>query len=285
MSRKALGRGLSALFTETGSIDQDLVEIGIEQIDPSEVQPRQVFRQDRLEELAASLKANGVIQPVVVRRRGERFQLIAGERRWRAAQLAGLHKIPAVVKEVPDARVLELSLIENLQRENLNPMEEAGAYRNLMDKLDYTQEQLAQRVGRERSSIANSLRLLKLPPTIQALVEEEKLSMGHAKVLIALTSAADQEALARRIVLKQLSVRETEELVRQPLETPATGEAPSPPKAFDPNVSAAELKLKKRLGAPVRISLTKRGGSIQIKFSSMEDLSRIFEILVERGKS
>ena len=208
MSRKALGRGLSALFTETGSIDQDLVEIGIEQIDPSEVQPRQVFRQEKLAELAASLKANGVIQPVVVRRRGERFQLIAGERRWRAAQLAGLHKIPAVVKNVPDASVLELSLIENLQRENLNPIEEAGAYKNLLDKLGYTQEQLAQRVGRDRSSIANSLRLLKLPAAIQALVGEEKLSMGHARALIGLGSAADQEAMANRILSRGLSVRE-----------------------------------------------------------------------------
>src|SRR5215813_9062567 len=192
MSRKALGRGLSALFTETGSIDQDLIEIGIEQIDPNEVQPRQVFRQEKLEELAASLKANGVIQPVVVRRRGDRFQLIAGERRWRAAQLAGLHKIPAIVKDVPDTAVLELSLIENLQRENLNPIEEASAFKNLLDKLGYTQDQLAQRVGKDRSSIANSLRLLKLPPSIQTLVEEEKLSMGHARALIVLASAADK---------------------------------------------------------------------------------------------
>jgi ParB family chromosome partitioning protein len=286
MSRKALGRGLSALFTETGSIDQDLVEIGIEQIDPSEVQPRQVFRQEKLAELAASLKANGLIQPVVVRRRGERFQLIAGERRWRAAQLAGLHKIPAVVKNVPDGSVLELSLIENLQRENLNPIEEAGAYKNLLDKLGYTQEQLAQRVGRDRSSIANSLRLLKLPTAIQALVGEEKLSMGHARALIGLGSAADQEAMASRILSRGLSVRETERLVKQPRGASLREELRTPQRRdSDPNVNAAELKLKRKLGAPVKISLTKRGGSILIKFSTMDDLTRIFEILIERGKS
>lgn len=286
MSRKALGRGLSALFTEAGSIDRDLVEVGIEQIDPSEVQPRQVFRQDKLEELAASLKTNGVIQPIVVRRRGDRYQLIAGERRWRAAQLAGLHKIPAVVKDVPDTAVLELSLIENLQRENLNPIEEAGAYKNLVDRLGYTQEQLAQRVGKDRSSISNSLRLLKLPLSVQALVEEEKLSMGHARALIALGSGVDLEALAKRIVLNGLSVRETEKLVKQPGTLSAKEESrKARRKAADPNISAAELKLKRKLGAPVKINLTRRGGSILIKFSTMEDLTRIFEILVERGKS
>lgn len=286
MSRKALGRGLSALFTETGSIDQDLVEIGIELIDPSEVQPRQVFRQERLDELAASVKANGVIQPIVVRRRGKRFQLIAGERRWRAAQLAGLHKIPAVVKDVSDSNVLELSLIENIQRENLNPIEEAGAYRNLLDTHGYTQEQLAQRVGRDRSSIANSLRLLKLPPAVQALVEGDKLSMGHARALLALGSAAEQEALAARIVLKGLSVREAERLVKPPHGSSASEEPRKLQlKNSDPNVNAAELKLKRKLGAPVKINLTKRGGSILIKFSTMDDLSRIFDILVERSKA
>ena len=282
MSRKALGRGLSALFTQTGSIDQDLVEIGIELIDPSEVQPRQVFKQEKLQELAASLKANGVIQPVVVRRRGDRFQLIAGERRWRAAQLAGLHKIPAVVKDVSDSNVLELSLIENLQRENLNPIEEAGAYRNLVDTHGYTQEQLAQRVGRDRSSVANSLRLLKLPPAVQALLEAEKLSMGHARALLGLTSATEQEALAARIVIKGLSVRETERLVKEPDASSATQDSPKTQRKSDPNVGAAELKLKRKLGAPVKITLTKRGGSILIKFSTMDDLSRIFDILVEK---
>jgi ParB family chromosome partitioning protein len=283
MSRKALGRGLSALFTETGSIDRDLIEIGIELIDPSEVQPRQVFRQEKLDELAISLKANGVIQPVVVRRRGDRFQLIAGERRWRAAQLAGLHKIPAVVKDVPDAGVLELSLVENLQRENLNPIEEASAYRNLIETHGYTQEQLAQRVGKDRSSVANSLRLLKLPPVVQALLEEEKLSMGHARALLGLGSPAEQEALAARVVLKGMSVRETERLVKEP---PGPS-VPAPRKVqrkTDANVNAAELKLKRRLGAPVKISLTKGGGSILIKFSTMDDLSRIFDLLVERAK-
>src|SRR5262249_31252900 len=190
-----------------------------------------------------------------------------------------------IVKDVPDTAVLELSLIENLQRENLNPIEEAGAYKNLIEKLGYTQEQLAQRVGKDRSSIANSLRLLKLPLSVQALVEEEKLSMGHARALLGLGPAVDLETLAKRIVMNGLSVRETEKLVKQPGTLSPQEESRKARKATDPNVNAAELKLKRKLGAPVKISLTKRGGSILIKFSTMEDLTRIFEILVERSKS
>src|SRR5207247_7416813 len=176
------------------------------------VQPRGVFREDKLDELALSIRHNGIIQPLVVRRNGERFQLIAGERRWRAAQKAGLHRVPCIVKEVPEENVLELSLIENIQREELNPIEEANAYKSLLEKRDLTQEEVAQRVGKDRSSITNALRLLKLPLEVQKLVEEDKLSMGHARALLSVDSLEQQLTLAREITSRTLSVRETERL-------------------------------------------------------------------------
>jgi ParB family transcriptional regulator, chromosome partitioning protein len=290
MSRKALGRGLSALFTQSGTLDQDLVEIGIEQIDPTQGQPRHLFRQDKLEELAASIKTNGLIQPVVVRRNGlDRFQIIAGERRWRAAQIAGLQKIPCVIKEVDEANLLELSLIENLQRENLNPIEEAKAFRRLLEKSHMTQEQIAGRIGKDRSSITNSLRLLKLPKEIQTMVEEDQLSMGHARALLALEMADEQKALATRIVAGGLSVRDAERLARSGQDRtsaeagkrPGTGESAA---QSDPNVAAAEAKLGKKLGAPVKIKFVRGGGTVEIRFKSMDDLSRVYDlIMVNRG--
>src|SRR5215471_12247336 len=192
MSKKALGRGLSALFPQTASLDQDLVHLGIDQIKPAEAQPRKHFDDGKLKELAQSIKANGLIQPILVRRLGDGFQLIAGERRWRAAQLAGIHKVPCIIKDASDDNVLELSLIENLQREDLNPIEEAVAYKRLLETLGMTQDQIAQRIGKDRSSVANSLRLLKLPPEVQALVEQDKISMGHAQALLALATAEQQ---------------------------------------------------------------------------------------------
>jgi ParB family chromosome partitioning protein len=282
MSRKALGRGLSALFTQSASLDQDLVVIGIEQIDPTGGQPRHVFKEDKLQELAASIKSNGLIQPVVVRRSGaDRFQIIAGERRWRAAQIAGLQRIPCVIKEVDDQNLLELSLIENLQRENLNPIEEASAFRRLLEKSQMTQEQIAAKIGKDRSSIANSLRLLRLPKEIQALVEENKLSMGHARALLALESADDQKALASRIVAGGLSVRDAERLSksRQTNGKTAAGGARQASKS-DPNVAAAEAKLGKKLGAPVKIKLVHSGGTVEIRFKSMEDLSRLYDVIM-----
>jgi len=212
MSRKALGRGLDALFTQTSPLDHDLMDLDIDRIDPAEVQPRGVFKEDKLEELALSIRHNGIIQPLVVRRIGERFQIVAGERRWRAAQKAGLTKVPCIVKKVSQDNVWEISLIENIQREELNPIEEANAYKNLMENRDLTQEQVAQRVGKDRSSITNALRLLKLPPDVQKLVEGGKLSMGHARALLSVESDEDQIRLAKEITDRSLSVRETEQL-------------------------------------------------------------------------
>ena len=284
MSRKALGRGLSALFTQMQTIESDLMELDIDLLYPTDTQPRKVFKEAKMNELAQSIKANGIIQPIVARRHGDRFQIIAGERRWRAAQLAGLRKIPCLVREVADENILEISLIENIQREDLNPIEEATAYKRLLDTLAISQEEIAKRVGKDRSSITNALRLLRLPTEIQQLVEEEKLSMGHARTLLSLESVEQQLSLASEIIEKTLSVRETERVVKE-----LQAEAPSDTKhqskstnRKDPNIVAAEQKLSKGLAAPARIRFLKEGGVIEIKFSSSEDLSRLFDLLVKR---
>jgi ParB family chromosome partitioning protein len=284
MSRKALGRGLDALFTQTSPLEHDLMDLDIDRIDPAEVQPRGVFKEDKLEELALSIRHNGIIQPLVVRRIGERFQIVAGERRWRAAQKAGLTKVPCIVKKVSQDNVWEISLIENIQREELNPIEEANAYKNLMENRDLTQEQVAQRVGKDRSSITNALRLLKLPPDVQKLVEGGKLSMGHARALLSVESDEDQIRLAKEITDRSLSVRETEQLVKKGHGTPS-GQARRASGVInnteDPNVLAAEAKLSKKLGAPVRIRFAKAGGQIEIRFSSSDDLARLFDALIQ----
>jgi ParB family transcriptional regulator, chromosome partitioning protein len=284
MSRKALGRGLNALFTQTSPVEHDLMDLDIDRIDPAEVQPRGVFKEDKLEELALSIRHNGIIQPLVVRRTGERFQIVAGERRWRAAQKAGLHRVPCIVKEVPEDNVWELSLIENIQREELNPIEEANAYKNLLEKRELTQEEVAQRVGKDRSSITNALRLLKLPLEVQKLVEENKLAMGHARALLSVDSAEQQITFAKEIVAKSLSVRETEQLVKR-----APGASAGPARKTskvsnttdDANVLAAEAKLSRKLGAPVKIKVAAAGGTIEIRFSSSDDLARLFDALMQ----
>lgn len=284
MSRKALGRGLDALFAPGASPGHDLMDLDIDRLDPADAQPRSVFKQQKLDELAQSIRTNGIIQPLIVRRNGDRFEIIAGERRWRAAQKAGLHKIPCVVKEVSQENVLELSLIENIQREELNPIEEANAFKRLLEMRDLTQEEVARRVGKERSSITNSLRLLKLPAEVQKLVEEEKLSMGHARALLSVESPEYQLVLARQVTTKSLSVRETEQLVKRSESAPArAGQAKSPPIAGSEsaNILAAEAKLSKKLGAPVKIKLAKAGGVIEIRFSSATDLARVFDVIAQ----
>jgi ParB family chromosome partitioning protein len=285
MSRKALGRGLSALFTQINPLETDLIELDIDQLEPTDTQPRKVFNENKLDELAQSIKANGIIQPIVARRRGERFQIIAGERRWRAAQMAGLHKVPCIIKDIADENVLEMSLIENIQREDLNPIEEASAYKNLLEKLNITQEEMARRVGKDRTSITNALRLLRLPIEVQKLVEEEKISMGHARALLSLDSIETQNMLALEIISKTLSVRETERLVKeQDVENSAITKknTASNYRDEDANVAAAEMKLSKKLSAPVKIKFSKDGGVIEVKFSSNEDLSRLFDLLIQK---
>lgn len=284
MSRKALGRGLDALFAQGTSVESDLMELDIDRLDPGSEQPRNIFKEHKLDELAQSIRHNGIIQPLVVRRNGDRFEIIAGERRWRAAQKAGLHKIPCLVKDVSSENVLELSLIENIQREELNPIEEANAFKKLLEMRDLTQEEVARRVGKERSSITNALRLLKLPIELQRLVEEEKLSMGHARALLSIDSAQHQISLARQITSKTLSVRETEQLVKRshkPQSRAGQDKAQTTEGTENANILAAEAKLSKKLGAPVKIRLAKSGGVIEIKFSSNQDLARVFDAIIQ----
>jgi ParB family chromosome partitioning protein len=258
--------------------DDVLVDVDLDLLEPNPDQPRSQFHDGRLEELAASIKVNGIVQPLLVRRRGERYQIIAGERRWRAAQLAAIQKVPVVVREIPDDRVLELSLVENIQRQELNPIEEAHAYRRLIDGLGLTQEDVARRVGRDRSSVTNYLRLLKLPRDIQTWVEEDRLSMGHARALLSLESPQAQRDLASDVINRGLSVREVERQIRR-LQQARTPQGRSESRT-DVNVRAAEEKLQRKLRTRVRIRKTARGGRIEIQFYSDAELDSIYQMLM-----
>lgn len=286
MTRKALGRGLGALLsaeaTATGT--EDSSEVPIDLIDPSNLQPRSVFDETKLDELARSIVANGVVQPLLLRRKGSRFELIAGERRWRAAQRAGLTKVPAVLKDVSDDQVLEIALIENIQREDLNPIEEARAYKKLIETLGLTQDTVAERVGRDRSYVTNYLRLLRLPEDLQELLQSGRLSTGHARTLLGVEHVDLQRRLARKIIEQDLSVRATERLVKQHAE-PGRGRAKTVPQAQekDANVRAAETKLRRRFGTQVRIIQAQSGdsGKIEFEFYNSGDLDRLFGMLTQ----
>lgn len=280
MNRKALGRGLGALLSSDRTVDlgAEPTEVEIDTIVPGPMQPRTHFDEGSLEGLADSIRTHGVVQPLLVRRQGERYELIAGERRWRAARLAGLTKVPIVVKDVPDHDLLEIALIENIQRENLNPIEEAQAYQRLLENVGLTQEALAARVGRDRSYITNYLRLLKLPDDLQKLVIEGRLSTGHARTILGLGHVDLQRKIARQVIDGALSVRATEHLVRKAVEgTPAKTAS-----AVDPNIRAAETKLRRALGTQVRIvQLRGEGqGKVEISFYSNQDLDRIYNLLL-----
>src|ERR1044071_5926930 len=244
MNRKALGRGLGALLSSDRTIDlgSEPSDVEIDSIVPGPMQPSTHFDEESLQSLADSIRSHGIVQPLLVRRRGDGFELVAGERRWRAARLAGITRVPVVVKEVPDENLLEIALIENIQRENLNPIEEALAYKKLIETVGLTQEALASRVGRDRSYITNYLRLLRLPDDLHQLVIEGRLSTGPARTILALTHVDLQRRMARQIIDGGLSVRATEQLVQK-----ATEEKParrSAPQAVDPNIKAAETKLR-----------------------------------------
>jgi len=282
MTRKALGRGLEALLGETPTTAEQVTELDIDLIDPNPHQPRTRYDEQRLRELSDSISAHGLVQPIVVRRRGLRYELIAGERRWRAAQMAGLLKIPAVIRDVPDERMLELSLIENIHREDLNPIEEAQAYRQLIEHLGLTQEEVARRVGRDRTSIANSLRLLRLPREVQAFIEEGRISSGHAKALLGLDSAEAQKQLAQEIIARGLSVRETEAAVRR---WTAKVQTRRVHRQLDPNLRAAAQQLSRYLGTKVRILPNTPGGRIEIEYYSMADLDRIYNLILRKGET
>lgn len=299
MARKPLGRGLSALLGEPTGSPAAVVELpesaaGVKEIEVSRIsgnpeQPRTRFDAKALDELASSIAANGIVQPIVVRRAGSRYQIVAGERRWRAAQRAGLHKVPVVIKEVSDDKILEIALIENIQREELNPIEEANAYRKLIDTIGLTQEQLSERVGKERSLIATSMRLLKLPEEIQKLIEEGKLTAGHGRALLLTDDRAIQIRTARSIIEKQMSVREAERTVkRATAESTVTAAKKQVTQTADPNVRHAETKLMRSLGTNVKIRPSGKGnsGKIEIEYYSAEDLDRLYSLLMgERDKT
>jgi ParB family chromosome partitioning protein len=283
--RPALGKGLSALIPDAPELRTSPVEVDIDRLTPNDFQPRAHADDARLEELSRSIKSNGIIQPIVVRKLGDRFQIIAGERRWRAAMRAGLARVPVVVRDVApghERSLLEMALIENLQREDLNPIEEAQAYRRLTDDFQLKQDQIADAVGKDRASVANTLRLLKLPDDVRAEVAAGTLSMGHARALLALPTEAEQRRAARDVIARSLSVRETESLVKKIADAAAPPAAPAPPKPVDIHTRAAEERLRLALGTRVRIVRQGTRGRIEIDFGSEEELIRIYEQLTEK---
>src|SRR5262245_26880654 len=286
--RKALGKGLTALLPPRASTmveaaaqparaPQMPTRLRVDEIDPNPVQPRRIFEPERLQELANSIRANGVIQPIVVRPAGARYQLVAGERRWRAAKLAGLEAVPVVIQEIPDNRLLEITLVENIQREDLNAIETALAFDRLAKELGLSHEQIGERTGKDRSTITNLLRLLQLPGDLQALVANRRLSQGHARCLLGLPAELQRE-VAEKVVAQGLSVRQVESLTQRMTET----RKPKSPKEIhiDPNVKAAIQELERVLSTKVRIvEKSNSSGSIEIDYYSPEDLDRIYTVI------
>ena len=282
MNRKALGRGLGALLASDRTIDlPEPGDLDIDAIVPGPMQPRTHFDDASLSSLTESIRAHGVVQPILVRRMGDRYEIVAGERRWRAAKQAGLRSIPAVVRDVADEDLLEIALIENLQREDLNPIEEAQAYSKLIDTVGLTQEALAERVGRDRSYITNYLRLLKLPDDIQELVKQKRISTGHARTLLGLPHVDLQRLVARQIITNDLSVRATEDIVRKRTSSSTAKKQSGPRAVDDPNIRAAENKLRRALGTQVRILEEPTGsGKLEISFFNRQDLDRLYSVII-----
>ena len=284
--KRALGRGLSALIPQAAPAPAaapaeapkaGVLKLPIEAIQRDTAQPRRYFDETKLAELTESIKAQGLLQPVLVRKDGQGYKLIAGERRWRAAQAAGLHEVPAIVREVTEGQAFELALVENLQRSDLNPMEEAEGYQRLVEEFKLTQEQVSQRVGKERSTVANALRLLGLPDDVKALVAEGALSMGHARALLGVPRLPELQALASRVVEQKLSVRDTEKLVQQKR---PTKKEPAKASKQSPQVKALVEELQRLLGTKVRLSEKGQGkGTLEVDFFSYDDLDRLLKLL------
>ena len=277
MKKQALGKGLEAFLTEDyGILKEDrYAEIDIEKLKPNPLQPRQSFDPESIDDLAQSIREAGVLQPVVAVADNDEYKIIVGERRWRAAQKAGLEKIPVLIRKLDEPKQIEAALIENIQREDLNPLEIARAYQKMVDELHYTQAEIAEKVGMDRASVANYLRLLKLPERIQSYLGDGSISMGHARALIPLENEESQEYIAQEIVKKRLSVREVEKRINglkkkphMPIKTPP-----------DPDLLALEEDLIKLLGTKVSISGTQEKGVIKVRYFSMEDLDRIYETI------
>jgi len=276
--RQALGKGLGALIPEKGIPEGEgkkaLQQCGIEEVQPNPFQPRKAFSDEQLQELVDSIREKGILQPLLVRRKSDGYELIAGERRWRAAQRAGLREIPILVRDVSDSEMLELSLIENIQRENLNPIEEAEAYKRLMEQFHLTQEEISRKVGKDRTTIANTVRLLRLPPEIKLSLAEGKITMGHARAFLSLDGVDKQKLLWKRLLSGGLSVRQTENLVKRL----RTRSSPAPRRSH-PEWSALIEELQRALGTKVRIVGKRKRGKIEIDFFSPDELDRIIEFL------
>lgn len=283
ITKRGLGRGLGALLASEPSESESLVDVAIDQIEVNPNQPRKVFDFTALDELAASIKASGVIQPIIVRKIGGSYQLIAGERRWRAARQAGLERIPAIVRDATDAQSLELALVENLLREDLNPIEAAQAYQKLLADFDWTQEELAQRIGKDRTSIANCLRLLRLPEEIQADLRGGRLTMGHARALLALPTVSEQLRLREEILTHDWSVRTTEDSIRAKESlAEARGLAPRKGRRRSVELAALEEALQRGLMTRVRIVGNERKGKIEVSYATADELERLADLLGAR---
>ncbi len=287
--RKALGRGLSTLLPAKPALaasdpaPEPTNHLPIDRIEPNPLQPRTVFQPERLQELANSIRANGIIQPMIVRKAGTRFQIVAGERRWRAAQLAGLTEVPVVIQEIADPQLLQIALIENIQREDLGPLEIAHAFERLHTELGLSQEQIAQRTGKDRASIANYLRLLRLPVRVQALLASSRLSMGHAKAILGLQSEEMQVETAERAAAQGLSVRQVEALVQELTSDRPRKKGDKAEQPQDPNVKAAAEALQNELGTRVRIvELNEQRGRIEIEYYSQDQLDRLYQRLLSK---
>ena len=280
MPRTALGRGLGSLIQEVESAREGLQEIPVTAVDPNPLQPRTHFPESRLKELSDSIRSSGVVQPILVRKVGVRFQIVAGERRWRAAKLAGLERVPAVVRSLSDQDTLQLALTENMMREDLNPLDVARGMEAMIQRFAFRHEEIAQRLGVDRSTVTNTLRLLKLPEEVQDLLQEGKLTPGHARALLSMSDLRLQLKLGRRIANEGLSVRQVENLV--------TGQGKrskvsSPSKRVDPNVKAAVSELECTLGTKVQFVGSNSKGKILLWYHSAEDLDRLYNLLARRS--
>ncbi|MBZ5534904.1 MAG: ParB/RepB/Spo0J family partition protein [Acidobacteriia bacterium] len=283
-TKKALGRGLSALIRSGDSGQEGVREVDIDLLEPNRFQPRTDFDEAKLNELAQSIKTNGVLQPLLVRKVQDRYEIVAGERRWRAAQLAGLFRIPVVVRAIRDERLLEVALVENIQRENLNPIEAAKAFQRLHSELGLSHDEIAHQTGKDRTTVTNYIRLLKLPREVQHLIAEGKLSMGHARALLALESATEQKELAQKAVQGSWSVRQVERAASRRLAPKSTAPTRMAP-VQDPNVAHAIEELERTLGTRVRIAPDGNKGLIEIEYYSQDDLIRLYELIVRPAQN
>ncbi|MGI6082633.1 MAG: ParB/RepB/Spo0J family partition protein [Limnochordia bacterium] len=283
--RKALGRGLAAIIPQAAQDDSTRAafrEIAVTRISPNSAQPRRRFSPEQLEELAASMREHGILEPVIVRPKGKDYELVVGERRWRAAQLAGLTVVPAIVRDLDDREVLEMALVENLQRQDLNPMEEAEAFSRLAEEFGLTQEEIAERVGKKRSTVANRLRLLELDAGLQDQVRQGRLSAGHARALLGIPDDEDRREIADRVISEELSVRAVEEMVRKrsQKQRKPSKKASKSESELDPELGDLVEELQQKLATRVRIVHREGRGQIEIEFYSEDDITRIYELIM-----